>query len=198
MPTTINNTGVLYPDSNYQTTADGNRQLLSELVVNNSVNAPLYFGDSYNNYEVVFSNVVPVTNAVTFSARLLFNAAWQSGNYYYNGWHGIFSNNSGNQYGGNATYIPLSYPAYFINNAGGGMSGYLKVYDARNASASTWKNYEWVTHGYTWTTGGGATHEGGGFYNDASNNGLAKCDGILIYASSGNLSTGTITLYGWN
>lgn len=196
MATVMNNTGIYYPDSNYHTTAYGNRQYITEAVFSNSASVGLYTSDSYANYEAVFSNVVAATNATTFQCLLDFNAAWQSGNYYYNAWHGLWSNNSGNQYGGQHNYIPLCYPGYFLSTASSGLSGYFRIYNCRTTTQV--KNYEWMTTGYTWTTGGGGEHEGGGYYNDASNNGLAKMDGMLFYPATGNFLSGKITLYGWN
>lgn len=200
MATILNSTGVEFPDLVTQHTANGNKQFVTEAVLNNSASFILYTSDAYANYEVVFRNVVPVSDGTTLQAYLVFNGAFRTGNYYYNAFHYFLNNNSGNYGGANYNYIPLTYPGAFENTpAGSGISGFFRIYDCRNTSYH--KNYEYNTFGQftiSTLTGYIYTYTGGGFYQDASNNGLAKMDGITIAASSGNLSSGTVTLYGWN
>jgi hypothetical protein len=196
MPITLNDSGILFPDSSIQTTADGNRQFISDTVLNNSASVSLNTSSSFIHYEVVFRNVVPVSQSVTLQAFLVTNNVTQTDNYYYNSLYSLLSNNSGINYGGNYNYIPLTYPGHFVNYAGGGISGSFKIYDCRRNILL--KNYELNMHGYMYSSGYNGINIGGGFYNDSTNDGTLTVQGIVIAASAGNLSSGTISLYGWN
>lgn len=196
MPMILNDSGVLYPDSVTQTTADGNKQFVSETTISNSSAITFNTSSSFNNYELVFQNVVPVTQSVTLQAFLVTNNTTQTDNYYYNSVIFRLNNNNGAYYGGSYNYIPLTYPTYFVNYAGGGVSGNFKIYDCRRDILL--KNYEFNIYGHMYTSGYIGLNEGGGFYNDSTNDGTLTIQGIVIAASSGNLSTGKITFYGWN
>jgi hypothetical protein len=113
--------------------------------------------------------------------------------------YGIYNNNSGSFGGGDYSYIPLCYNGYFVNYSNGGVSGKFIIYNTRQTTHI--KNYEfWIT-GYLYTSGYLGYHHGGGFW-DGTPSGVSgitnTIDGMQINAQSGNLSSGSVTLYGFN
>lgn len=199
MATSLVSTGVSYPDSTVQQTQYGNKQFIAEYTASNS--AALYpaFSNTYNHYELVFNNLLPVTQSVSLWAYFNVAGAYRGLNYYRHALYGIYNTNNGAFYGGDYSNAPLCPNTYWVNYSNGGVSGRFTVYNTRQTTNI--KAYEFVITGYLYTSGYLGYHTGGGFW-DGTPSGVSgitnTIDGMQINASSGNISSGSIALYGFN
>lgn len=131
---------------------------------------------AYDNYLIVFENVVPVTNAASLDVQIHSGGTFKTTGYI-------------NSLTAFTTAIDLTGSGSNSNTAGGGVSGYATI-TAVN-STSVFKVMR-STLGYysAASTMIGVTNSG------AWNAGQGAVDGLQFLEGTGNISTGTIKIYG--
>jgi len=142
---------------------------------------------TYSAYEIDFINIVPATNEVIFELQVHSGGVFRSsGGYLFNGLiAGSIMNSSA------ASFISLSWNvasvAAAILNAAPGYSGRLRVY---NPSANAICQMEGTC---TYVDGGNIANGGsmGGWWGTA-----AVVDGFQVFMNSGNMTSGTVKIYG--
>lgn len=140
---------------------------------------------TYSSYELVFQNIIPATNNVTFELQVHSGGAFQTATYLCSTTG--FSN-------GSATVIPSS-PTTFVGlsppasapNTSAGLSGYVRV------QLPTQTTVPKLWHGLI--AYAGATLTGYSSVNGMWNN-TSAIDGFQVLFSSGNITSGTIKIYG--
>lgn len=141
-------------------------------------------GSTYDSYIFVLSNLIPATDGVGFYIRTSADSGstWDSSNY-------ASPPLDGGTASGGESQIEVVDPASGIGSAAGegGLSAIVQM-PGPHLSQST---YMIVT--YVYTTDSGVFDAGGigGVKSDAE-----AVDGIRFYFSSGNIESGTITMYG--
>lgn len=198
MSTALTSTGVTYPDGTTQTNGRGTKSLLTTLTASNS-SALQYtgFSSSYNNYELVISNLIPVTNGVNAQMQYYIGGGYgaAASSYYAAGFstYGpvIQFATTYHYIGGSGTYFQLSYPGYMTNTSSKGLSGTLWFW---NANSAFYKQLTGVMAGETYSAGYSERTCMGTTYVGST----AVLGGFQVYMSSGNISSGTIKVYGWN
>jgi hypothetical protein len=146
------------------------------------------FSTGYKYYCVIFDNLVPVTNAVElrlqFYAGSYLAASMLTYTNLYNPGGSLVTNPT--------TYLSLSDTTRVRNTAGLGYRGRLFFTDPASASTFPACFGEYNTPDST----NGAYLAWGVMAGVYQAN--AACTGFQVYASSGNISTGSITIWGWN
>ena len=151
--------------------------LLNTLTANNSVSLSdtASIRTAYNDYMIVFENIVPATNNVHFELLVQSGGIFQVTGYL-------------NNAGGITTYLDLNQGATLSNTAGIGFSGRVRIYNVNSITAN-----KLVTIEATFNNGGAANAvAGGGWWNG----GVTPVTGFQFVMSAGNISTGTIKIYG--
>jgi hypothetical protein len=135
------------------------------------------FTSAYNDYLIVFDNILPVTNAVSFECQGQINGSFQTSNYV-------------NVGGGSTTFYDILSSATLGNTAGYGFSGYAHWYGIN--STTTYKFFK--AWGGWWNSSGALSSGNGslGVYNG----GMQAATGLQCQMSSGNISSGSIKIYG--
>jgi hypothetical protein len=147
--------------------------LLNTLTASNSalLSDTTSFTSTYSDYYIHIENLVPVTNAAVFEVFV------HSG--------GAFKNTG---YLNTSTFLDLSFSAGVDNTAGGGIS--MRVW-AGNLSSTT--THKLILATYALYNGGSVNGQSNGA---VWNGGLGAIDGFQFQFSAGNISTGTIKIYG--
>lgn len=194
MAITINGTsGITYPDNSIVATGNGSRNLVTTITGTNVASLATTVLSGYRNYELVFENLLPVTQSVTLYFQLYGGGAYLNAAAGYQSMgYGIFNNNTGAFHSVSATQLSMTYPSYFITTASGG-SGICGTMYLYNVTGSTYKTWDYKVNGPTYTTGYTALYIGGGWYTAST----VAITGFQMYASSGNI-TGTVRAYGYN
>ena len=189
MATTINNSGVTFPNASVQPTATGTRQYLTTLTASSSASLNYTgFSNTYNNYDVIFSNIL-VTSGYYTCYRYYVSSAYQTASYYTAAV--IWSNANGSAFqGGQTAYSVIDSSTY--NVAGGGFSGLLQFYNCRNASV--YKTSSFIATGFYYTAGYAARTYGSAMWVG----GTAVVDGFQLLPTGGSIISGSIDIYGWN
>lgn len=140
---------------------------------------------TYGSYVFVLENVVPATNSVDINVRLSNDGGsnWIAGTSYW--WQGTQSGSTASQTGNGVSSWELNTNVAIANTAGLGLSGDLMIYGA--GDSGTFTTARWNVFGSTASQAAGYAPYGGSA--EAHN-------GVRFLASSGNLSTGRITMYG--
>jgi len=147
------------------------------------------FSATYNNYLVLFMNVVPATDGTTLGVQLGTGAGptWISANYLWNS-HNT-SNVSTNSSSDSVINVIGSNATYAVNNgAGGGVNGSLWVSGANGTSKIVY-----TTSNVSFLITGGALPVGS--FN-VGYQAAALFTSLRFLFSSGNIATGTIAIYG--
>jgi len=172
----------------YSSTAGGNLVLIQSQTASSSASINFTTGISatYNNYQFIYSNVVPATS----TAVLNFNVSVNGGSTWVNtGYQGGFWSipyNSATITNANSTTtIIISGP--LSTTAGVGVNGYIYCNDVTNGSNMQVSGQNCFNGS---TTGLGAV----GWFS--STTGQTSVNGFQFIMSSGNISTGTFTLFG--
>ena len=144
------------------------------------------FGGSYRSFLLVLRNIVPVTNAVQLELQVSAAGAFKTTTYL----GSVTINNAGTLTGESSTVcVPLTgINTPMSNTAAFGYSGEIEVSNMSSTSLSK------IWHGrggHQVGTNQWATTEYSGLWNATS-----ALDGFRILASSGNLSTGSVDIYG--
>ena len=149
----------------------------------------------FNSYLLQIDNVIPATNGVYLLLRYSVGGVFQTTDYQANTfrWTTAGSGISGNQFGTGATAIAIVSTSDTQANAAtaptgqGGGSFTVNIYNC--AQTATAKRMTWIG-GYYGSQYLAIT--GSGAYIPATN----AVDGFRLFYNSGNISTGTFTLYG--
>lgn len=141
---------------------------------------------TYSEYNIVFTNILPATNATSCELQVHASAAFQATLYKTTGYGN--ANGSAMAFVNPTTFIPCSL-AVDTGNGGYGISGSFRV--ATPSSAAVGKNFNGQ---FTYFNSGGANQSlfnVGGFWNATT-----AIDGFQVLFSSGNIASGTIKIYG--
>jgi len=155
-----------------------------------SVDFDSHFSSSYNVYLFTFTNVIPVTNATFLYSRVGTGATptWTATGYYWSSL-GIIGSRQG-EFAQNDSQAVLSQNAstHYIPNTNGGISGYLYIHGPNNSSQFINGNgrFAYLDTGSTFAYTNIAN-----FFNSAAN-----YTSIQFYFNTGNVSSGTICMYG--
>lgn len=183
------NSGATAPE--WVTPSSSGWTLLTDTTISTDATVDFTSLSAYRTYAIVVEGVVPATDGVTLRLRTSTSATFNSGatDYEFAGEYG---------YGGNLAVAMVYYDdpdttsiqlSQAVGSAAGEhVSGVIYVHNMHNASLRT--TFHWNLVGLD--SGGNHTYvNAGGGYRSAENN-----DGLRLYFSSGNLSTGNIVLYG--
>jgi hypothetical protein len=143
---------------------------------------------TYAHYRIILANIVPATNGVTLELQVHSAAAFQATTYLCSG---IYTDPTGaSAIGGPTTFIQISAPSAAANTAPG-LTARIEVNNPSNTTApKTWlvdAAHAGAVHGFNQITSAGYW-----------NGGNTAIDGFQILFSSGNITSGTIYIYGWN
>lgn len=167
---------------NVPLTSIGTPILLNTLTANNSANLQdtTSFAFGYNDHSIVFENVVPVTNNVAFKMLVQSGGTFQITGYA--NANGSVATTYGDLLGSNTN---------LGNTAGVGFSGEIKMYGIPSATTTN----KQFTGFVTWNNNAGTAVSSilGGWWNG----GQGALTGLQFLMGSGNISTGTIKIYGW-
>jgi hypothetical protein len=147
--------------------------------------------NSYTSYMLVFQNIVPATNEKILQLQIHSGGVYKSTGYLSN--QTLFVNNGSIGAGSITTYIPLSYPSDAngdaLSSTAPGWSGQVYI---TNPSAS---NFATIYGNGMYVTGGGVVGNNliGGYWNTSG-----VVDGFQVLMDSGNLTSGSILVYGIN
>jgi hypothetical protein len=151
--------------------------LLNTLTASNSatLSDTTSFTATYSSYDIVFENIVPVTNAEVFQVLVHSGGSFQATGYL----------NTGTA---TTTFIDTIRSVAVDNTAGKGLNGTVRV---SNVSSTT--TYKMVTGFVSAFSGGGMQMT----YNSGLwNTSAAAIDGFEFLFAAGNISTGVIKVYG--
>ena len=168
--------------SNYPSYQSGPWTLLATLTASSSATLSdiTHFTSNYNDYLLVFTNVIPATNGVNAELQVHSGGSFQATTYITNAIIGASSQSP-------TTFIPLALQASDVPNTAPGISGSLLLTGFN--VASTPKN--WIGQvGYV-TGSSYRTLSTGGIWNSTS-----AIDGFQFLFSTGNISSGSIKIYG--
>lgn len=144
---------------------------------------------TYNTYAVVISGLLPVTDNVTLWVRLKSSGSYQSGatNYYWTRLIILTTTSVSNDTSGDAQ---IEIASNIDNDSDKPMSGIFFIDSP--SSASLKKNCRWDVASLVSASSNQSITIGSGLYN-ANNNAIT---GIRFMYSSGNIASGTFTLFG--
>lgn len=167
----------------------GVRVLLNTLTASNSatLSDTTSLTSAYAYYELVFDNILPATNNVSFELQVHSGGTFPATVYLAN--VTSFSNGSATvTSSAPTTFIPLS-QATALPNSQIGASGIIRVSNPSGTAASKlWSG----TMSFT-----GSTLTGSSLCSGLWNN-TAAVDGFQVLMSSGNITSGTVKIYGCN
>ncbi len=170
--------------------ASGNKVLLNTLTGSGgaTLSDTTSFTSTYNDYEIVFDNVLPATTAV--QCRLKVNSGGVQSTSYLTVSSGFNTGGSSNT--ASTTFFPCSINVAQVNNSasGGGVSGRLIMYQAPSTT------FRKMMNGTFFHLDSGSSlidHSINSGYWDGGNGAVT---GIEVSFSSGNITSGTVKIYG--
>jgi hypothetical protein len=143
---------------------------------------------TYTSYELIFQNIIPATDEKILELQIHSGGSYKSSSYLTN-WLGYINGSGVN--GDPTGYVPLSYPsdtnAASLHSSAPGYNGTVII---TNPSVS---GLIFVNAQFGYISGGGAVLTGfsSGFWNSA-----AAVDGFQVLMDSGNITSGSILVYG--
>jgi hypothetical protein len=141
---------------------------------------------TYNDYELVFENFLPATNTVGCQVQVHSNGAFQTTTYV----AGAYGHNNGTAFADTSTTnIPCGHLTTGTGNIGPGLACTYRLYNANLTVAP--KNWTGICTG-TNPAGNILSFSVGGFWNG----GNTAIDGFQVQFTSGNITSGTVKLYG--
>lgn len=184
---TADATTVLYGDNNFRKTG---RVLLNTLTASSSaqLDDTTSLTSTYGEYEIVFENLVPATNATALQCLYQVSGTFQTSGYI------ALCNNlntSGAGASSETTQIPITRSSGDLSStaANGGYSGTARIYNpAGTSSAKLWHG----TGGAFQTT----TSNAGSFITSGYYNAATAVTGLRFKMASGNIASGVIRIYG--
>lgn len=140
---------------------------------------------AYNEYDIVFENVIPATANVNGQLLVHTSGSFPSTNYLSDV---MLHQGTTVSAGGTTTFIQFTAASANISNAGPGVSGTFTIFNP--SQSSTPKMIVGQVGYYSGSTVFGMTQSG--FWNG----GNGAIDGFQLSFSSGNIASGTIKIYG--
>jgi len=171
-------------------------KLASGSFSSNSLSFDGYFTSAYSHYKIILSDIVPSTNNPNISMRYRISDSDVTTSDYNNvGQHGAIqigvASSDGTSNQTNTDQFKLQ-QGYAVSNASNlCMNAELTIFNPLNTSLYKHYHYKSSQH-YSSATGYWVTSTGGGYY-DANTTALS---GFTIFASSGNITSGNVYLYG--
>jgi hypothetical protein len=164
------------------TYTSGCRVLLATLTAANSATLTdiTHITAAYNEYELVFENILPVTNNTGCQITVHSGGSFQS-----TGYNALVTNN-GTASGSLTTNIPCS-PLASVSNAHSGVSGQIRIYKPSSGAFPVM----WRGQFLDLVAGNVHLAEVGGAWDTA-----AAIDGFQVQFNTGNIASGTIKIYG--
>lgn len=141
----------------------------------------------YGAYLVIFDHVVPATNAANLQLQVSEDAGanWKNTGYHYAFWSVDMASGSGTA--SNSSQTQANIAGGVSNSAAYGVNGFLLF-----PGMSTAARHEWF-EGVTFLSGSNITsYFGGGAWDGSS----VAINGIKFFESTGNISSGTIRIFG--
>jgi hypothetical protein len=171
--------------------AYGGRKLLNTLTAAGSatLSDTTSITSSFNEYEIVFENIVPATTGTTCELQIHEGGSFQSAGYKTNV---AYFTGSGLVEGSSTTFMFCSGPSR-VDNTTPGVSGTLKLYAPTNAA---------VKHGITGQTtyaqsAAGESAMSSGYFDTAvALDGFQVCFSSSVPTCNVNITSGTIKIYG--
>jgi hypothetical protein len=159
--------------------------LLATLTASNSatLSDTTHFTSAYTEYEIRFTNLLPATNNVNVEIQVHSGGSFQATSYLTTAFGAAGSATI--NFFSPTTFIPLN--TLGVNNTGAGRSGFVRV--AAVSQTSVAKIFNGIS-GYE-SSSSWATNTVSGFWNST-----AAVDGFQFLFSSGNITSGTIEIYG--
>ncbi len=156
--------------------------LLNTLTPSNvaSISDTTSFTSAYDNYLIMFENIVPVTDGVNFTLQVHSGGSFKTTNYL---------NISGLADTTDIRMTGIEFGGVISNTAGAGLSGMFNIFGVNATNTFKIARYQ-----NTWYSSSSAvqTSGSGGVWNG----GQGAVDGFQVLMTSGNISTGTIKIYG--
>lgn len=180
---------IISDGANYQTvnlnSIAGSKVLLAKLAASSSatLSDTISLTSAFNEYEIVFENILPATNGVTLEFQVHSGGSFPNANYL----AATHFTSSSTAVINPTTFIQLS-GTTLVQNTGFGFSGRLTIYTPSNTSAVK------AIHGsgvHVNTAAVGLVEFGGYWVG-----GAGAIDGFQILFNSGNIASGTIKVYG--
>ena len=171
----------------YSNSTNGGRVLLATLTGSNSTTLATTALAGYRYIEILFSNIVPVTTSTILQLQ------WYAGSYLATGYQQYLAifNTGGSQGYNQTTYVDLCGGGRVSNSAGSGYCGRILLFNANQGTG--FKQFIVDTGGLDSTTNYVNRTWGQGNLNTAT-----AITGFQMFMSSGNISTGTVQVWGWN
>lgn len=163
----------------------GKWTLLATLTASNSatLSDTTHLTSTYNAYELVFDNILPTTNGVTLELQVQSGGSFQNSSY--QSQTSAFGNAA--VYSNPTAFVQLS-GATAVANSNGGVSGRLLIHNP--SQTTTTKSIDGNSGHYDGTRMESVLFSG--FWNG----GNGAVTGFQIFFSTGNISSGTVRLYG--
>ena len=171
-------------------------KLASGSFSSNSLSFDGYFTSAYSHYKIILTDLIPSTNNPNISMRYRISDSDVTTSDYNNvGQHGAIqigtASSDGTSNQTNTDQFKLQ-QGYAVSNASNlCMNAELTIFNPLNTSLYKHYHYKSSQH-YSSATGYWVTSTGGGYY-DANTTALS---GFTIFASSGNITSGNVYLYG--
>jgi hypothetical protein len=174
--------------NNLTVVGTGSKTLIATLTASNSATLSTTALSGYRYYEIIFTNIVPVTTSTNLRLQFYSNGSYQAANYL--NYLAVF-NTGGSTAGASTTYVDLSAGNRVSNTASNGFTGTVLLTNANQATG--FKQYIVDSGGLDSSTAGYCRCWGTGSLNVTT-----TITGLQVYMSSGNISTGVIQIWGWN
>jgi len=144
---------------------------------------------TYEDYVVSFNHIIPATNSVDFYMVTSTDNGASYGTSYSSAADTRDTSTTITNIGGDAQ-TTMKIATSQSNSSDQGLCGSLNIFNISNTSG--WKNFTWLVTGHvTGSTSGIRRYVGSG-----CNNNINDIDAIKFAFSSGNITSGTIRLYG--
>lgn len=152
----------------------------------NTLGDTTHLTSTYNDYEIQFENIIPVTNNVTLSFQIHSGGSFQSTSYISSS---ICVGSGAGAFANPTTFVQLSEVTATQNTtAAGGVSGVVHINNPSQTSMDK-------------PVQGQTAHSNGTVFSvcnfaGAWTGGTGAVDGFQIFFSSGNITSGTVKIYG--
>ena len=164
----------------------GGWKLLNTLTASNSatLSDTTSLTNTYSEYEIVFESLIPVTNNVTLNLQVHSGGSFRATGYV---GAGLSSTGAASAVYGSTTAIQISYTGV-VANASPGISGFIRCFNPSASQITNWSGMAAsIRSGLTFCD---SQYFGGAWTTSA------VIDGFQFLMSSGNISSGTVKIYG--
>lgn len=185
------NTGtILTSDSSLAASKGASMVLIASATASNSASVDFtsISNSTYSAYKIFADNITCQTNGTTLQMRVSVGGSFQTGSVYgHRQWRWVTGGSAASGSNSDTVMNICSAGDTMSNNSSYGNSFELTAYN--QAQTTTYKRYTWT---FTGLCSDQITVSGGGYYLSTSN----AVDGFRFLMSSGNLVSGTFSLYG--